>query len=100
MIAARTSILTIRDNLAELKGRRVHFLSYERMTQQTEKSMRDLFGFLGLETCGVHSPLVKLNSEPLVTRLTNYGDFYRPEVWNQTMLQLPFRENLHIAKAA
>ena len=88
------------DNLAEVEGRRVHFLSYERMTQETEESMRELFEFLGLETCSVHSPLVKLHSKPLVTRLTNYGHFCRPEVSNQTILRLPFTESLPTAKAA
>lgn len=89
-----------RENLAVLNGRRVHYLTYDQLANETEETIRSLFGFLGLKAYPVHSPLVKLNRAPLSQRLVNYRDFVQGEVRAYTSLRLPFPELSRRTKAA
>jgi len=89
-----------RENIASLDGLRVHYVSYEQLTRDTDKTMRHVFEFLGLKNCRVDSPLVKLNPQPLSRRLINYQAFLRDDIRPHTVLRLPLSEGLEAAKAA
>ena len=78
-----------RESLAQLDGSRVHYVTYEGLTGQTEATLGGIFEFLGLEPRPVDSPLVKLSSAPLSRRLVNYPEFRRAEIAQHSHLQLP-----------
>jgi hypothetical protein len=52
----------------------VHFVTFERMTSDPQATLAEVFEFLGLEPCHVHSGSVRQNPLALEEKISNYRE--------------------------